>query len=42
MTRIATKTGRSAISEPQSGMTNCDVNSRIPFQICSIIQASPL
>ena len=27
------KTGSSAISAPQSGMTNCAVRSRMPFQI---------
>ena len=27
------KTGRSAISAPQSGMTNWDAKSRMPFQM---------
>ena len=35
-TTTAMKTGSSEMSEPQSGMTNCEVNSRIAFQICSI------
>ena len=35
-TTTAMKTGRSEMREPQSGMTNCEVNSRIAFQIWSI------
>src|SRR5688572_11057157 len=38
--RMKMKTGRRAISAPQSGMTNCAVSSRMPFQISSSTGAS--
>jgi len=37
MTMKPMNTGSRAISPGQSGMTSFEVNSRIPFQICSSI-----
>jgi hypothetical protein len=39
MTMTSMKTGRSAISPPQSGMTNWDAKLRRLLQICSITVA---